>query len=151
MLSGGGGGVLRWSSAAPAIFLARQPSDMAKSWGNCSLDLLVPSSICACPFGAKTQDLLSTCSSGVWEHVWVSGRRASRLLPCFSCNPRELELGCVGLSPLIVCPERLYLMQTVSLGYNTFSDVSWVWLGYHLTITRPGRKVWLHVFFSFSF
>lgn len=98
--------------------------------------------------GSAEHVLISWCESTCG--CWVTGQAVS--CPISHVIAESWSSVVLGLPQLIVCPQRLYLMQTFSLWCNTFSDVSWVWLSaraYHLTITRTGRKVWLYVFFFF--
>lgn len=109
MLSGRGREVLRLSSAIAVIFLARQPSDVAKSWGNCSVNSLVTSSLAARPLWAKTQDLLSTWRMFIWScesmcGCWVTGKVVS--CPISHVITESLSLVVLGLPQLKAYPHK---------------------------------------------
>lgn len=154
MLSGRGREVVRLSSAIPSIFLARQPSEVAKIWGNCSTDSLVTSSLTVCPLWAKTQGLLSTWRAFIWlcESMcgcWVTGKGVS--CPVSHVIPESSRLVVLGLPQLKACPRRLCLMQMFSLWY-VFRSLAGVTFGSCLSFDhQQNRKRGLAFFFIIFF
>lgn len=122
ILSGRGREVLRLSDVFPTIFLAWEPWDRAKRWGNCSvgsIGSIVTLSFAAYPFWAKTQDLLS-----VWLRLislcenmrgcWVTGKKRTSC-PFSHVIRKCLNMITLGLPQLKAWPPRLYLMQLMQI------------------------------------